>query len=146
MDKIENEKRGAVRYPAVLSVRYNVNATYIEGLAKTCDISEGGAKLEVAKDHCCEDRLGLMIEGLSGTIEPLCIEADVVWRKKITKLFDQECNYLVGVAFRRIRDSHKSIILSHAAENGMLQSSGTRRPKTKPTPGKLRFIDYGFGQ
>lgn len=105
------DRRCAIRWGIAVPVRYVETTTYAEGSCRTQDISTVGAKLAMAKKYKTGQRFELMVE-LPGSGGPLCVEADVVWQNKLDEL-KEECNYMTGVAFRKIRDCHKKSIFDY---------------------------------
>jgi hypothetical protein len=110
------EKRKAVRWNIVLPVRYLGISTHREGTAKTRDLSTIGARLEMVEKHKPGDRLEIMLEIPDSNNGSVCAEADVVWQQGSLQL-GEECNYLTGLVFRKIRDCHKQCILDYVVDN-----------------------------
>lgn len=111
-----NEQRNAVRWNVVLPVRYKTVQGHKEGFAKTRDLSTLGARLEMVESHRPGERLNMMLEVPGSASGNVCVEADVVWQKPVFHL-NEECNYLTGLVFRKIRDCHKQCILDYVIEN-----------------------------
>ena len=111
-----DERRCAIRWNIVLPVRYLGMPKHVEGTCRTRDLSTLGAKLETADKYNPGDRLDLMLEMTGSGGEPICVEADVVWQTSSDELHE-ECNYLTGVVFRKIRDYHKKSILDYVNVN-----------------------------
>lgn len=111
-----NEQRNAIRWNVVLPVRYIGMVSHKEGAAKTRDLSTQGAMLEMVEKHNHGDRLNMMLEVPGSRDGALCVEADVVWQRATMGL-NEECNYLTGLVFKRIRDCHKQSILDYVIDN-----------------------------
>ncbi len=107
-----DERRCAIRWNIVLPVRYLGISKHAEGACRSRDLSTQGAMLEMANKYDPGARLNLMFEIPGREKEPVCVEADVVWQRECKEL-QEECKYLTGIAFRRIRDCHKSYILDY---------------------------------
>ena len=98
-----------------MPVRYAEPKVYAEGACATHDISTTGARLTVSKKHRPGDLFELMLD-LAGSSDHLCIEAEVVWQKRLEE-FQEECKYLTGVLFRKIRDCDKKSLFDHVNAN-----------------------------
>ncbi len=110
------DRRGAIRWDVVLPVRYMGLPSHKEGAARTTDLSLTGACIETVEKHKPGDRLDLMFD-VPGTLKGMvCVEADVVWQSGSCRS-DQECNYMTGVTFKKIRDCHKQCILDYVIDN-----------------------------
>ena len=109
------EKRSAIRWNIALPIRYFGLTTHKEGSAKTKDLSTQGAMLEMVEKHNPGDRLEMMLEMPGSANGSVCVEADVVWQRPTIGL-NEECNYLAGLVFKRIRDCHKQWILDYVID------------------------------
>ena len=111
-----NEQRNATRWNVVLPVRYKGITTSKEGAARTRDLSTQGVRLEMVERHNPGDRMDMLLEIPGSRSGSVCVEADVVWQKAVADL-QEECNYLTGLVFSRIRDCHKQSILDYIIDN-----------------------------
>ncbi len=111
-----DEKRGATRWRVTLPVRYfgasAENHYHTEGVCRTRDFSMLGARLAMIEKQLPGNQIRLMVEVPESNKGPLCIEADVVWQLEVNELYE-ECNYLTGVVFTKIRDYHKQWLLDY---------------------------------
>ncbi len=110
------EKRSAMRWSVVLPVRYLGITTHKEGLAKTRDLSTTGVRLLMVEKHDPGDRLEMMLDMPESSNGSVCADADVVWQQESSDL-KEECNYLTGLVFRKIRDCDKQRILDYVIDN-----------------------------
>ena len=110
-----DEKRCAPRWNVALPVKYVDPKAHAEGACALQDISTSGARFTVTKKHRAGDLVEMMLE-LPGTCTPFCVEAQVVWQKRLEE-FQEECKYLTGVAFRKIRDCDKKWLIEHINGN-----------------------------
>ncbi len=110
-----DEKRGSVRWNIILPIRYMGFVKHNEGFARTKDLSTTGACVETVEKHEPGDRLNIMFEfpDVEGTV---CVESEVIWQRH-SKEFQEEYNYLTGLAFRKIRDCHKQSILDYVIDH-----------------------------
>jgi len=108
-------RREATRWEIVLPVRCLSHPSHREGYAHTRDLSTRGAKLETIERHSSGDKMDLMFQTGEGQDNNICLEARVVWQAPALDSF-QECNFLTGIEFTKIRDSFKQKILDYVME------------------------------
>lgn len=113
---MEDDRRCAIRWAIQLPVRYMGISRHIEGSCRTEDVSTTGAKLALVEKHVPGDRLNMVLDIPHSSGGSVCVEADVVWQREACKS-EEECNYMTGVAFRKIRDCHKRSILDFVSTN-----------------------------
>lgn len=106
-----NEQRGSVRWKVTLPVRYVGLDKHTESAARTQDLSISGARLAMVERHKPGDRLEMMLAFPQMENRPICIDADVVWQKPSCG-FNEECNYLTGIVFRKISECGRKDILA----------------------------------
>ena len=110
-----DERRGATRWEIVLPVDYLNLPSHKEGHAHTRDLSTRGAKLETIERHEMGDKVDVMFQTGEGKESKVCAEARVVWQRPAVDSF-QECNFLTGIEFTKIRDSFKQRILDYVID------------------------------
>lgn len=113
---MEEDRRCGIRWQITLPVRYRGMTRHIESCCHTQDVSTSGAKLAMVEKHDEGDRLSMVLDIPGSTSGPLCVEADIVWQREATGL-NEECKYMTGVMFRKIRDCHKKNILDYVTTN-----------------------------
>lgn len=119
---MDEDRRGAVRWKVALPVRYCRMDRHSEGACRTADLSLTGARLAMVEKHRAGDSLRMMLELPGSSKGPVPVEADVVWQNGENEL-SQECNYLTGIMFRKIRDYQKEWILDFVNTNCFDQMS-----------------------
>ncbi|MFA5038046.1 MAG: PilZ domain-containing protein [Candidatus Omnitrophota bacterium] len=110
-----DERRSSVRWNISLPIRYMGCSKHNEGFAHTRDLSTTGACVETVEKHKAGDHLNVMLE-FPGDKDRVCIDSEVVWQKASQGL-KEEYNYLTGLVFRKIRDSHKQCILDYVIDS-----------------------------
>jgi len=113
---MEEDRRCAIRWQIALPVRYRGLGKHKEGSCHTQDISTMGARLAMVEKCHPGDRLNMVLDVSGSDSGPVCVEADIVWQKEAGEL-NEECNYMAGVIFRKIRDCHKNDILDYVSTN-----------------------------
>ena len=113
---MEEDRRCGIRWPVSLPVRYRSILSPSEGCCQTMDISTSGARLAIVERYKPGDQLSMVLDIPDAGRGPVCVEADVVWQTSSDELHE-ECNYLTGVVFRKIRDCHKKSILDYVNVN-----------------------------
>jgi hypothetical protein len=113
---MEEDRRGAIRWQVSLPVRYYSHLRPNEGCSHTQDLSTLGAKLAMVEKHRVGDQLSLVLDIPDQGNGPVCFDANVVWQRELDGL-EQDCKYMTGIEFRRIRDCHKKSILGHVSKN-----------------------------
>lgn len=111
-----DEKRMAVRWKVALPVRYAGLNTSTEGICHTQDVSILGARLGMVERHKQGDRLDMVLDIPGSPAGPFCAEADVVWQRA-SSVSEEECKFLTGVVFSRIRDCHRKYLIDYVSEN-----------------------------
>jgi len=86
-----------------------------EGYAHTRDLSTRGALLESIERHTSGDKIDMMFQTGEGLENNVSVEAKVVWQAPALDSF-QECNFLTGIEFTKIRDSFKQKILDYVID------------------------------
>ena len=109
-----DERRNAVRWNVFMPVRYLDLPDHKEGYAHTKDLSMKGAQIETVERHKVGDVVDMMLD-LPGAQGSMCVEAAVVWQRPSCSY--EECNYLTGLEFRKIRDCHKQAILDFVIDS-----------------------------
>ena len=113
---MEEDRRCGIRWQVSLPIRYRSMRNPLEGCCQTLDISTQGARLAMIERHKSGDKLSMLLDIPNSGSGPVCFDAEVVWQKENDSL-TQECNYLTGIAFKRILDCHKKSILGHITKN-----------------------------
>ncbi|MGE5280297.1 MAG: PilZ domain-containing protein [Deltaproteobacteria bacterium] len=109
------ERREATRWEIVLPVDYLSHPEHKEGHAHTLDMSTRGAQLETLERHQSGDRIDVMFHTGEGMENNVCAEARVIWQRPAPDSL-QECNYLTGIEFTKIRDCFKQKILDYVID------------------------------
>jgi len=117
-----DERRGATRWEIVLPVDYLNFPSHKEGHAHTRDLSTRGAQLETVEKHGFGDKVDVMFHTGDGMENNVRVEAKVVWQRPAIDSF-QECNFLTGIEFTKIRDCFKQKILDYVIETKPEQAS-----------------------
>lgn len=107
-----DEKRKLVRWRVTLPVRYLGVSKHVEGVCETQDLSLSGIRLAMVEKHDIGDQLYLLMdlpEEKSGSVR---CEAEVIWQDKLHGQ-EEECKYLTGIVFTKIRDVQKSLLLDY---------------------------------
>lgn len=117
-----DNRRGATRWEIVLPVRYLNHPGHKEGYAHTRDLSTRGALLESVERHASGDKIDLMFRTGEGPENNIRAEARVVWQAPARDSY-QECNFLTGIEFTKIRDSFKQKILDYVIDTKPEQAS-----------------------
>lgn len=112
-----NENRKVVRWNIILPVRYVGLSRHTESSATTKDLSVLGARLTMVERHRVGDKLEMMLDiPAQENSNSMCVEADVVWQKPVCD-FEEGCNYITGVVFRKIKDCYKKSLADYVSIN-----------------------------
>jgi len=108
------DRRCAPRWPIKVGVRYVEPRKSLEGSCRTEDLGPTGAKITMVNRCKPGDRIFLALDLPGGQRDTVCVEADVVWQDEM-KEFEKECNYLTGIAFRKITESYRKFLISYVS-------------------------------
>lgn len=107
-----DEKRKMIRWQVSLPVRYLGVSKHVEGACETQDLSLTGARLAMVEKHETGDQLYVLLDLPQIKNSSVRCEAQVVWQDRPHR-FEEECKYLTGIAFIKIRDMQKNMLLDY---------------------------------
>lgn len=73
-----------------------------------------GARLAMVEKHRVGDILEMRLQMPGVDQGGLCLEAEVVWQRR-SEDFQESCNYMTGVTFRKILECHRTGIASYVS-------------------------------